>query len=101
MGAARVTLVAAFYATLPASQNAWLSGPNERIEKINHLIQRVTYEAQVEFVIDELQHLFDENTLHLNITHDGVHLNHYGRAILQQVIVDLLRTAPHSLSTSA
>ncbi len=101
MGAVRITLVAAFYATLPASQNPWLAGPNERIKEINHLIQRVAYEAQVEFVIDELQPLFDENTLHLNVTHDGVHLNHHGQDILRQVIVDLLDASPHSLATSA
>jgi lysophospholipase L1-like esterase len=101
MGAVRVTLVAAFYATLPASQNTWLAGPNERIKEINHLIQQVAYKEQVEFVIDELQPLFDEGTLHLNVTHDGVHLNHHGQAILQQVIMALLDAAPHSLATSA
>jgi lysophospholipase L1-like esterase len=101
MGAVRVTLVAAFYATLPASQNTWLAGPNERIKEINHLIQQVAYKEQVEFVIDELQPLFDEDTLHLNVTHDGVHLNHHGQAILQQVIMALLDAAPHSLATSA
>jgi lysophospholipase L1-like esterase len=101
MGAVRVTLVAAFYATLPASQNTWLAGPNERIKEINHLIQQVAYQEQVEFVIDELQPLFDEDTLHLNVTHDGVHLNHHGQAILQDVIVALLDSAPHSLATSA
>ena len=101
MGAARITLVAAFYATHPASQNPWLAGPNERIKEINHLIQKVAYEEQVEFVIDELQHLFDEDTLHLNVTHDGVHLNHHGQNLLRQVIVDLLEASPHSLATSA
>jgi lysophospholipase L1-like esterase len=101
MGAVRITLIAAFYATLSASQNSWLAGPNERIKEINHLIQQVAYSEQVEFVIDELQPLFDEDTLHLNVTHDGVHLNHHGQAILQQVIMDLLQTAPHSLATSA
>jgi lysophospholipase L1-like esterase len=101
MGAVRITLIAAFYATFSASQNSWLAGPNERIKEINHLIQQVAYGEQVEFVIDELQHLFDEGTLHLNVTHDGVHLNHHGQTILQQVIVDLLHTSPHSLSISA
>jgi lysophospholipase L1-like esterase len=101
MGAVRVTLVAAFYATHPASQNSWLAGPNERIKEINHLIQQVAYQEQVEFLIDELQHLFDEDTLHLNMTHDGVHLNRHGQAILQQVIVNLLDSKPHSLATSA
>jgi lysophospholipase L1-like esterase len=101
MGAVRITLIAAFYATLPASRNSWLAGPNERIKEINHLIQKVAYNEQVEFAIDELQPLFDEDTLHLNVTHDGVHLNHHGQAILQQVIVNLLQTSPHSLSVSA
>jgi lysophospholipase L1-like esterase len=101
MGAARISLVAAFYASQTASQNPWLAGSNERIKEINHLIQKVAYEEQVEFVIDELQHLFDEDTLHLNVTHDGVHLNHHGQGILRQVIVNLLQTAPHTLSTSA
>lgn len=101
MGAVRITLIAAFYATLPASRNSWLAGPNERIKEINHLIQKVAYIEQVEFAIDELQPLFDEDTLHLNVTHDGVHLNHHGQAILRQVVVDLLQTSPHSLSVSA
>jgi lysophospholipase L1-like esterase len=101
MGAVRISLVAAFYATLPASQNSWLAGPNKRIKEINHLIQKVAYTEQVEFVIDELQPLFDEDTLHHNVTHDGVHLNPHGQDILRQVIVELLESPPHSLATSA
>jgi lysophospholipase L1-like esterase len=100
MGAVRISLVAAFYATLPASQNSWLAGPNKRIKEINHLIQQVAYKEQVEFVIDELQPLFDEDTLHLNVTHDGVHLNPHGQNILRQVIVKLLESPPHSLAIS-
>jgi lysophospholipase L1-like esterase len=101
MGAVRITLVAAFYATLPASQNSWLAGPNHRIKEINHSIQKVAYKEQVEFVIDELQPLFDEDKLHHNVTRDGVHLNPHGQDILRQVIVKLLESPPHSLSTSA
>jgi lysophospholipase L1-like esterase len=101
MGNVRITLIAAFYATLPASQNPWLAGPNERIKEINHLIQQVAYKEQVEFVIDELQPLFDEDTLHLNVTHDGVHLNPHGQDILRQVMMKLLESPPHSLATSA
>jgi lysophospholipase L1-like esterase len=99
MGAARIVIVGAFYATRRASQNPWLAGSNQRINEINRLLERAASQEQVHFVWDELQPLFEQNELNSQLTRDGVHLNARGKYLYEQILSDVLRL-PSSLDST-
>jgi lysophospholipase L1-like esterase len=90
MNATRIILVGAFYATPRASKNVWLAGTNQRINEINHLLEKVAYEEQSHFVLDPLHALFRQAALNPQFTHDGVHLNAQGKYIYKQILFDAL-----------
>lgn len=98
MGAKRVVIVGAFYATQRASQNPWLAGSNQRIREINHRLEKSASQNQVEFVWDELQVLFRQNELDPQFTRDGVHLNARGKLVYEQILEAVL--SPHTSSHS-
>jgi lysophospholipase L1-like esterase len=91
MDATRIILVGAFYATHRASKNAWLAGPNQRINEINHLLERVAYEEQAYFVLDQLRALFHQGALNPQFTRDGVHLNVQGKYLYEQILLNALK----------
>lgn len=89
-GVTQVILFAAFYATQEASNNPSLAGTNERIQEINNLIQAVATAKQLPYRQEELQPLFEKNTLRKELTVDGVHLNDAGKQIYRKVILKIL-----------
>jgi lysophospholipase L1-like esterase len=92
MGADRIHLLGAFYATERASQNPWLAGPNQRITEINDLLEEVASQERIYFVWDELQALFNQTELNPSLTGDGVHLNALGKQIYRQILLDVFQT---------
>jgi lysophospholipase L1-like esterase len=96
MGADRIVVVGAFYATRRASQNPWLAGSNQRVSEINRLLEKAAAQAEVHFVWDELQSLFSQGELNSRYTRDGVHLNALGKRIYEQILLDMLSPADNS-----
>ncbi|MGA7934795.1 MAG: SGNH/GDSL hydrolase family protein [Kovacikia sp.] len=89
--ASRITLLPAFYSTTAASQNIDLAGPLERVEEINSLLRQVASSENVRMTGQELQALYNGQTLRNNLTLDGVHLNAAGRVIYRNALLQLMQ----------
>ena len=89
MGAGRVHLIRAFYATERASKNSWLAGSNQRITEINDLLAETASLESIHFVRDELQALFRKTELNPKFTGDGVHLNALGKQVYRKILLEI------------
>jgi lysophospholipase L1-like esterase len=90
MGANNITILPAFYSTVPASQDPKMAGTLDRVDEISNLIRQVAFEKRVAIVNDELQPFWRDRSLKEELTMDGVHLNEAGRKIYRQVVRKLL-----------
>lgn len=86
LGASYVTVLPAFYSTIPASQDPKMAGTLDRVDEISDLIRQVAFEKRVAIVNDELQPFWRDRSLKEELTMDGVHLNEEGRKIYRQLI---------------
>jgi lysophospholipase L1-like esterase len=90
MQASHMTLLPAFYSNAAASRNIDQAGPLERVEEINSLLRQVAASENVMITEQELQTLYNGQTLRDNLTLDGVHLNAAGRVIYRNVLLQLM-----------
>lgn len=90
LGAVKVFLIPAFYSTVEASHNPALAGPITRVEEINALIRQVASMEKVVLFEEDIQPLYQGQSLRKDLTIDGVHLNYDGQNLYRQALLKLL-----------
>jgi len=90
MGATKVFLIPAFYSTVEASHNPSFAGSISRVEEINALIRQVAAVEKVMLSEEDIQPLYQGQSLRKDLTIDGVHLNSDGQNIYRQALLKIL-----------
>ncbi|GAC1471337.1 MAG: hypothetical protein NVS2B14_16940 [Chamaesiphon sp.] len=96
-GANQIVFIPAFYSTMPASHDSNLAGSNERIDKINTLIDEIGAKEQVFVAKNSIQDLFKDRALKESLTVDGVHLNEDGLTLYRLGLLQIINPHCHLL----
>jgi lysophospholipase L1-like esterase len=90
LGATKVFLIPAFYSTVEASHNPALAGSISRVEEINALIRQIAAMEKVVLFEEDIQPLYQGQSLRKELTIDGVHLNFDGQNLYRQALLKIL-----------
>ncbi|MBV8882843.1 MAG: SGNH/GDSL hydrolase family protein [Chroococcidiopsidaceae cyanobacterium CP_BM_RX_35] len=90
LGANQVFVIPAFYSTVEASYNPALAGPITRVEEINALIRQIAAMEKVILFEEDIQPLYQGQSLRKDLTIDGVHLNSDGQNLYRQALLKIL-----------
>ncbi|MBV9389128.1 MAG: SGNH/GDSL hydrolase family protein [Chroococcidiopsidaceae cyanobacterium CP_BM_ER_R8_30] len=90
LGASNVFVIPAFYSTVEASHNPALAGPIARVEEINALIRQVAAMEKAVLFEEEIQPLYQGQSLRKDLTIDGVHLNSDGQNLYRQALLKII-----------
>lgn len=97
LGANEITLIPAFYSTIPASEDPNMAGTIDRVDQISTLIRQVGIEQDVRVLaVESLQPLYRDRSLKEELTLDGVHLNDGGKKIYRQLLLGIFDSAVSS-----
>lgn len=101
LDATQITVAPAFYSTLAASKNPAVAGSLRRADKINQILQHVSFVERISFANTGLESLFRNHRLRSDMTFDSVHLNDVGKRLYRNFLTQLLNRATDSSAYQA
>lgn len=91
MGANKIFLIPAFYSTVEASHDPKRAGTIARVEEVNAFIRQVAAAERAVLFEEDIQALYQGQSLRQDLTVDGVHLNCEGQNIYREALFKIIK----------